>query len=460
MPKKFNRNEINFTSGTYGTENVDNNNIQYKVNGNTIKGKYNGSLKPNEGITIKLNLDHNYFDFYTVKDYSLPVAIVPGILGLLLLFKYIKKGRDKIVPIPSFKPPKDLNSAEIGYIINGKINNKDMASLIIEWATKGYLTIHNKGKKSFELEKIKDADNQLKDYERTLFKKIFYKDRVTLEELKKKSIGNDFNNASIQLQLSNGFNTKDNKVFLRISRKLRFLAFILSFVSITAVSFIYNYQEYLVPSYALFAAVSTAIFTAITFIPWIKLSKYHYKMKRLSKLFFYMIAGFLSSSALLIFITYSRVNYITNTILLFITVVCIVIFLSPTKRSKEGKAWLEEILGFQEFIKTERKEQLKMLAHDNPAYFYDVLPYAYALGISKVWAKKFESLTIPEPTWYYGRNYNRFSTMNWYRSFNQSMHSLKSTSNSVAASNNSGSGSFGGGGSSGGGFGGGSRGSW
>ena len=38
---------------------------------------------------------------------------------------------------------------------------------------------------------------------------------------------------------------------------------------------------------------------------------------------------------------------------------------------------------------------------DNPEYFYNILPYAYVLGVSDKWMKKFEGITMEAPHWYY-----------------------------------------------------------
>ena len=41
------------------------------------------------------------------------------------------------------------------------------------------------------------------------------------------------------------------------------------------------------------------------------------------------------------------------------------------------------------------KNQLEMLVEQNPNYYYDILPYAYVLNVSKKWIKKFENIPLP-----------------------------------------------------------------
>jgi hypothetical protein len=42
-----------------------------------------------------------------------------------------------------------------------------------------------------------------------------------------------------------------------------------------------------------------------------------------------------------------------------------------------------------------------LLTKDNPNYFYDILPFAYVLGLSDVLSKTLEQFNMPAPHWYY-----------------------------------------------------------
>ncbi len=138
-----------------------------------------------------------------------------------------------------------------------------------------------------------------------------------------------------------------------------------------------------------------------------------------------------------------------------------------SKRTPYGTKQYGKVLGLKKFIEEAEIEELEMLVHDDPKYFYDVLPYAYVLGISDTWSKKFESIAIPEPEWY-----SSTTPFNPYI-FNRNMtYYMNQTTNSMTSrpaptySGGKGGGSFGGGfgggggGFSGGGFGGGSSGGW
>ncbi len=134
------------------------------------------------------------------------------------------------------------------------------------------------------------------------------------------------------------------------------------------------------------------------------------------------------------------------------------------RRTKKGAELLGKILGFKEFIRVAEVDRIQKLVEQNPSYFYDVLPYAYVLGLSKKWAKKFENIGVEPPNWYQGSFGNRpFTTLLLLNSLD---HATRVMSDSIVIPSSSGGGdsgggfSGGGGGFSGGGMGGGGGGGW
>ena len=122
------------------------------------------------------------------------------------------------------------------------------------------------------------------------------------------------------------------------------------------------------------------------------------------------------------------------------------------KRTPYGNEILGKLKGFKNFLETAEKEKLEAMVMEDPTYFYNILSYAYVLGVSDKWIKKFESISLQAPSWY--DSPNTFDM----RTFESFMDSTMTSAQSNMSSSNSGGSS--GGGSSGGGSGGGGGGSW
>lgn len=61
-------------------------------------------------------------------------------------------------------------------------------------------------------------------------------------------------------------------------------------------------------------------------------------------------------------------------------------------------------MGFKNYIKMKESFRFKNHIEANEFYIYDVLPYAYAFGLSKKWTDKFSNLSSPLPTWFNNQN--------------------------------------------------------
>lgn len=87
-------------------------------------------------------------------------------------------------------------------------------------------------------------------------------------------------------------------------------------------------------------------------------------------------------------------------ILYTLSYLCIIVntfFTVFMKRKTEyGEKITAQIQGFRHFLITAEKPKLEALVAENPNYFYNILPYTYALNISKKWIKKFEDIPTPE----------------------------------------------------------------
>lgn len=147
MPKSFDEKELGFSSGSkYST---DNSNISYIVEGNVIEGKYHGMLNAEEGLTVRLELPEGYFVGASNNfDFIMLVALVLPIIFTIICFRSWKKfGKDeKVIETVEFYPPEGLNSAEIGFLYKGRAESKDVVSLLIYLANKGYIKISERRK--------------------------------------------------------------------------------------------------------------------------------------------------------------------------------------------------------------------------------------------------------------------------------------------------------------------------
>ena len=457
MPKKFDYDgdKLGFSSGLKGS--IDSSNVEYTVNKNTISGSYIGTLGIAEGLTVRLTLPEGYFVRVQEKDdnYVILVSIISVACVIVSALLWRLYGKDnKVVETVEFYPPEGLNSAELAYIYKGVAEDEGIISLLISLANKGYLRIEDFGKKNliddkdFRITKLKEytGNNETeKEFFDGLFKK---KNSVTNEDLYDsfyKTI------RSIKSKLESKENK--NKIFEKSSlSKIIWLALmcIVILLLITVKPIVNTSAGEDLPFLLAFPIIGFSVILLVGFR----------QTNLMIKIFGIVWGAMFGGIPLVVEITPILVEevpqYLTSYIIGLICIAIIIVFAKiMPKRTKYGSAMLGKIKGFKRFLEVAEKEELENLVSENPQYFYYILPYTYALGVSDKWVKQFESIAMQAPNWY--TSPNGFSMDSFGRFMSSTMKSAQSSMTSAPSSSGGGSS---GGGSSGGGSGGGGVSSW
>lgn len=455
MPKTFDESQMVFTSGYYGA--TDGDNITYSVNDNTISGKATTILAPGEGVTMRLTLPDGYF---LVKDPGVGYVLI-GVFLLFLaaaLVLFFLFGKDKkVYTTVEVSAPEGITPAEAGYIIDGHADAKDVVSLIIYWANNGYLSIENGKKDQFTLHKIKDSDDNMKSYERYMFIELFKgRSTVTANDLKY-----SFHDTirDVYLDIRDYFSTPATKLYTKTGDIAKAFSYLLAGLTV-GIMFGKGLNDYF---WSLLAGlIGGAIALVFTFFLAGLIGYYAEKCRGRMK------TGVVLTSILyilFILITMTVAGLLTEqpiaaAVAAIVAAVTGIVGSYAKKRTEQGNRWLGQILGLKRFIKVVEKNRIEMMVEENPSLFYDVLPYAYALGVVDKWADKFKGIALPPPSWYNSTDYTMFNTIVFASILSQNLNSYQNSMTSTPPSDSASGGGFGGGGFSGGGVGGGGGGSW
>ena len=463
MPKEFDASKLGFSYGEYGYSNTDN--ISYDVDGNVITGSFDGTLLAGEGLNVRMELPEGYFIRKSVGSSLLECwyYIIP-ILGVLISYLIWKKyGKDdQVVDVVSFYPPENMNNLDVAFAKKGSVNSNDAVSLLVYLASKGYIKIveDKKSKSRFTIQKVKEYDGNNKEEElffRGLFKKVW--DSISSDEL----------NESFYLTI-NSILTKKNstanrkEIFNNKSSNKRYILFLFMLIT-SSLSTIIPALGYKL-SDVIFSIIICNLIGIVALIIVAIIYDNNCTKKGLNSAlgfaFFFVLALAVANFTIIGFeyIYYDTVYLIGFILCMVCTYLIYFFYLIVTKRTEYGNKVLGEVNGFKKFLETAEKDKLESLVHDDPSYFYNILPYAYVLGVSDAWIKQFEGIAIAPPDWY--ESADTFDYYRFNRSLNRTIHSASRVMNSVPQSSggSSSGGGFSGGGFSGGGSGGGGGSSW
>jgi uncharacterized membrane protein YgcG len=450
-----------------------NDTVDYKIVGNTLTGSFDLGMQSYSGITIYEYLTDkgDYFTFIPPFDFSPIALIILALFSALLFIVFQKFGKDdKPVITVEFNPIPGLSSSQAGYIYDGSVDTKDVVSLIIEWANKGYLDIteDEKNKENFTLTKLKDMNESEIRAEKTLFNDLF-KGRTAVTN---KQLQNTFYQAiaNAKMDIARYFNGNPQRnIFSKKATLFKVLFGILTMIPAALVVGSTVYVSTYRGELAFISGIAIFVTGSILVLLWSITAKRWPSLSKASRFFSFIACGFVSVIFALIFLLIMVLNSEDLSTLFIIKIIVtfgfsafnIVMVSYMDKRTELGVDYLGKILGLKQFIETAEKDRLEMLVEQDPAYFYKLLPYAYVFNVTDIWSKKFESIAIEGPSWYHGGN-NMMTPMFFMNRFNRTMNTMNRSMTSVPQSKGRAGGSFGGGGGgfSGGGFGGGGGGHW
>lgn len=343
---------------------------------------------------------------------SIAIPIIFLIISIILL---IKLGENyPLIKTMEFYPPKGFNSAEVGFLYKGFANYKDVISLSIYLANKGYIEIIENEEKSlfksrnFIIRKLKDYDGD-NEIEEIFLEGLFEeKNQVTYKDLYNKFyiIVNEINDI---------LNDKEKKyeIFqknLLTKKTIVIIMMIVTFTIINAVPIIKSNQlEFLI---AILAVV--IVFSSIT----IQSNKIGANIKE--DIFSALLVFGFAIGPFVIAIWQPMMQDRIYVIMYIIGILCIIgmeiVLKKFNGRTRYGNEILGEILGFKEFLEKAEKEKLEELVFQDSDYFYNMLPFAYVLEVSDKWIKKFKDISPKVQNRYFedsltNKNFEAFMTL-------------------------------------------------
>ncbi|MCP3985308.1 MAG: DUF2207 domain-containing protein [bacterium] len=367
------------------------------------------TLGPREGLTLAVGLPKGVLDeptglerfFSRAGDYLNFWSLLPLLALGAMIQLWRTEGRDRgagaAIPV-RYEPPEGLTPAEVGTVIDEKVDLIDITSTLLDLAVRGFLRIEeleSKGflfldKKDYRLVKLRDPVD-VRRHEAILMNRLFSGgDRVLVSSLKDHFYSHlpDLK-AALYEQVSRGdglFPTSPEKV-----RRMWAIAG----VGGLGVGFFASFLD-------LGAALPIGLAGAI------------------------------------------------------------VLAFSPAmpRRTRRGRKVYEQIRGFQEFVERVDRDRLERMGRLDPGQFEALLPFAIVLGVGDQWADAFADVYTEPPSWYVGAHPGVFQPRGFVSDLGHSLDTMGQSFRSQPNQGGSGSSGLGGGGFGGGGFGGGGGGSW
>lgn len=357
--------------------------ITTEINGATISGSVNVPLKDSETLVLKLQTPEGMFPESQAMGGSLFIDnVAMGICAAVaLLYWIITMGCKPLFSVHRSTAPDGISAGNVGsYLVH---KGADLTMMVIHWAQLGYLIIHLDEHGRVFLYKKMEMGNERNSFEQRIFKNLFGKGTM-IDATSYRYAKQCEKTALISKKFAAGYlpHSGNPKLF-------RILGCLVGlFAGIAMGDSIVSSPTWRILCMILMAVVCTAC-------SWFIqegmgcLHLYHKNSLQATLLctVIVLLAGVFTKCAL-----YAIIVVVWN---LFVGLAAAY----GGKRSENGARIYQEILGLRRHMKKVSKSELVRIMRTNPDYYYELVPFALALGVDKQLAKQFDTLPIPDCTW-------------------------------------------------------------
>ena len=444
LPERYDG-KVNFFADKLRKDDITNM-VDYTIEGNTIRATVKDSYKLMKSLTIDIELPEGYFNNTSnnnkmiISILLVSILLVSAIILTLILYnrwqQFGKEPLDKVETV-EFYPPGNLDPAQMGYIYKKDTGRKLTISLIVSLASKGYIKIDEIGEK--KKKKIVITNTNVKDtaigLRRIVVEKYDIKDMTSDEKELLDSLDKDYFKNDNKVKIESITNSEidpetDVNTFLKKAQPLidkNYLKILEDVVENPKTGVVERYNE--ADTKKILEKMSHAERIVYDYIfkngeneVVLEENKSFYKAfgevnnfissdieNRINNVISYKEMSksaliYICNSLLVALTMYSSTIYNNYKYIIFISglallinLISLILTLITRRKTEYGVSMIAKIKGFKNYLLLAEKEQLEDQVEKNPHYFYDILPYAYVLGVSKKWIEKFEKLNIEFP---------------------------------------------------------------
>ena len=378
LPGEFTANPI-FQSGYLG-EDIDNY-MDITVEGPVIQGKVLQSLRDHDSLSMTLETPEELFPRRTLDGAILrAVNLAVLVLAALMVLYWALRLFWKPVRIPfQSHPPMGETAGESWALLTG--GNLSFSLMVITWAQMGYLTIRRD--RDVVLYRRMDMGNERSELEIRAFSQLFRKRRTV------SATGADFQRLRARMDgqrphIRGLFSPRSgNPMVLRVLGLALGLAAGLGLgdgvLPVMQVRFLPLILFALGGAWGAWA-IQGGIFAFLS--------------RDKSPIF---RGGAASALLLILGLLGGRLSLALMCLMMEVLTGLVTLF--GGRRTEDGRGVVQGELGMVRFFRREYKERHQTAQQQNPSYYYDLAPYALALGADKAFARRFDRMELPPCSW-------------------------------------------------------------
>ena len=396
----------NFSSGYH--QSAIESNLIYQSEGNQITGSADAPLKDHETMTLSLRLTEATFPRSVVEPWSAgtedTIGVVLMILSLLFWLIFLRSA--PLIRRRTLTPPEGVTAGELRCVLTGQ--GADLTMTVFSWAQLGYILIHLKKNGQVVLHKRMEMGNERGSYEQKLFRALFGKKRTV------DGSGYHYANLAAKAAASRG---SMEDLFKKSSGNVRILQGLGIGVGICGGASL----AIALAGDALLAILVILLMSVVGGVgAWI-IQRWTEGLHLRNKKAFWLGLGV---SALWLALGFMGGEALPAALTVGFELLVGLGCAYGGRRTAYGRQTGGLLLGLRANLMRLPEDDLDRIRHDEPDFFFDMAPYALALGADKAFARQFGRQKLSPCSWLTTGSDHQLTADQWRQIMHRAADSL------------------------------------
>ena len=392
---------------TYHPDDIDKI-LSFSVNNNMITGLISQQLKDHETLSMTMVVPESMFDgvstYVRVGNPEVVPMVVAGLAALVYWILFLRGY--PLLRERRNSPPEGITAGELGARLT--MAGTDLTCMVFSWAQMGYILIQLDDRGRVWLHKKMDMGNERNPFEIKTFQTLFGRRDIV--------DGTGARYASVARKLSRLNPARKNMSNPKCGNTTIFRVLMAAVNLVCGVCYAMNFtgkigfQVILVPVLAVLGGVSGWLIQA--------------GMYRIHLRFRAPVAIALGLSVIWLGLGIWCGQWIIGLVCVPVQLLAGLMAAYGGRRSPLGRQNATQILGLRHYFKSVDRADLKRIQENDPEYFYNLLPYAMALGVDRSFARRFGTQKMGSCPYFYCGVTNKLTAEEWARFFRETARIL------------------------------------
>lgn len=392
---------------TYHPDDIDKI-LSVTVSNNMITGLITTPLKDHETLTMTMVVPDSMFDGVNnyVREGNPEVVPMLCLAGAALLYWILFLRGTPLMRVRRNSPPEGITAGELGSRLT--MAGTDLTAMVFSWAQMGYILIQLDDRGRVWLHKKMDMGNERNPFEIKTFQTLFGRRDIV--------DGTGTRYASVAQKLKKLNPARKTMVHPKCGNTNIFRGLMCAVQLFCGICYAMNFID-LVAMQVILAIALGALGAATGWLIQSGMYRLHLRFKL-------PVIASLVLSVLWVLLGVWAGQWIIGLCSALSQLLAGLMAAYGGRRSELGRQNATMILGLRHYLKTVDRAEVKRIQENDPEYFYNLLPFAMALGVENAFAQRFSKQKMAPCPYFTCGVKTRLTAEEWTRFFRETAQIL------------------------------------